>query len=81
MWANGASLEQMYSTTEAELQGADLMFYAVEMDLANGVAGLAYVGTVCDSNKKYAESVNGWDRTNQQFGYVSHEILRVVIAH
>lgn len=68
--ANGASLEQMYSTTKSDLQGADLMLYACIADLQKGYQGLAYVSAVCTDNQQIKESVNGWDRTPQGFGFV-----------
>jgi len=75
--ATGAKLEEMKSTTEADLGTADLMMYmGYELDLY-GTVGIAYVSTVCGhpNGNGYKQSINEWRPTLTAAGHViAHEI-------
>jgi len=75
--ASVAKLQEMMSTTVADLGTADLMVYmGTETDLW-GVVGIAYGSTVCDhsSGNKYKQSINEWRPTLAAAGQlIAHEM-------
>ncbi len=74
--ATEPKLEEMFTTTQNDLQGADLMFYIGYETEQFGTVGLAYVGTVClPYSDELKQSINEWRKTTAQAGYVfAHEM-------
>ena len=71
--ATGAKLQEMWDTTVAELQGADLMMYMGWEEAYSGTVGIAWGKVVCihSSANKYKESINEWRNTHAEAGHVS----------
>lgn len=75
--ATGEKLQEMWDTTAAELQGADLMMYMGYDTDYYGTVGIAWGKVVCnhDGYNKYKESINEWRKTHAEAGHVvAHEI-------
>ena len=75
--ATGAKLQEMWDTTAAELQGADLMMYMGYEESYYGTVGIAWGKVVCihPSANKYKESINEWRNTHAEAGHVSKFIF------
>ena len=70
--ATGDKLKEMWDTTKAELQGADLMMYMGFDNDYWGTIGIAWGKVVCEHSgyDKYKESINEWRNTHAAAGVV-----------
>ena len=74
---DGASLQSMYSNTENDLNGADLMLYMgfIGAGYSSG-GGIAYLAVVCENGyDKYKQSINNYGQSISAMGeLLAHEV-------